>query len=282
MKKSSRPPLRATRGSRPSRGGFTLIEVLVATAVFLVLLTLLLSITSHAGKIWQSSENQKSRREVARAALEMIARDFESTQFPLRSGSANSLEFARNPAAISATYKNRDALFWQAPLSGPSESGDLQEVGYFVQWIEVAGQPPRGELCRLRVPAANSDSIFNDPDNWLSDDKLKKYAPGSTDTNTYHGSLAENVLALWVTLYDTNNVPITASPYSSRSDPQVASAEIAIAVADPQTGRRVFSTADITSHYDEPTIDDFVSKLPPDIRQGVGVFKTRLYIESSR
>lgn len=268
--------------------GFTLVEVMVATVIFVLLVGLLLSITSQAGKIWQKSENDKGRRQVGRAVLEMIARDFEAAQLPLRSDRSGSLEFTKNPAAIPESYRNRDAIFWQAPVPGQKD-GDLQEVGYFVQWVEGEnGQPSRGELCRLRVPATNANSIFNNSNAWLSEDKLRTYAPGSKNTNTFQGLLAENVFGLWVTLYGTNNQVMTNSiTYTSRStNAPFSFAEIAIAVADPQTGRRLASEQEVISKYNREnkdfTIEEFVASLPDSIKNGVSVFKTRVRMENSK
>lgn len=266
------------------RKAFSLTEVLVATAVFALLLTLLLSITSGTSRIWQEGESQKARRQAARAVLDVMTRDLEAVQFPIVKGSTNSLEFLLNPAGASGLL-NHDAIFWQAPVPGESVSGDLQEVGYFVQWITDANKPPRSELCRLRVPATNATAIFNSPQDWLTSTKIDTFAPGSKDTNNYQGLQAENVIALWITLFGksgTNWTPLP-SPYSSRDTnlPYPARAEIALAIADPTILRRLGSADAITSKYNASTIDAFVSALPPEISKGVSIFRTSVNLEGA-
>ena len=281
MRKSSRPPSPAIDSD--IWRGFSLVEVLVATAVFTLMLLLLLSITSAASRLWQKGESLKVRRQAARAVLEALTRDLEAAQFPLNRKSANSLELLLNPAAADGLL-NRDAIFWQAPISGEGTSGDLQEIGYFVQWITEPGQPPRSELCRLRVPATNADTVFWSPQNWLTAAKIAAYASGSKNTN-YPGLQAENVIALWISLFGKNGTNLTQLPaqYSSRSTnyPYPARAEIALAIADPIILRHLSSANDITAHYGEANIDEFVSKLPAQIREGVTVFRTSVNLEGS-
>src|SRR3954467_1870029 len=54
---------------------FTLVELLVAIAVTVVIVTLLSSVFTAAGKQWQASDQRVDSFRDARAALQVIARD---------------------------------------------------------------------------------------------------------------------------------------------------------------------------------------------------------------
>ncbi len=270
---------------RPSQGsrslfrapGFTILELLVATAIFALLATLLLSMTSEASKLWQRAENQKARRQIARIIIETMSRDMESVAFPVVSGATNSLQLVVG-SATGTTNLNPNAAFWQATASGTGPIGGLAEVGYFVQWKDN-----RSALCRYYVPGTNADSIFSSSainwKDWLTASKIDAYAPGLNDSNSYGGLLAENVLGLWITVYDANNIAYTN--YDSRSSiVRPVSAEIGLAVIDPRSARRITNSVLQVSYT--PSIDNFVTNLPSYLRDGVQIFKTRIQLQAPR
>jgi len=278
--RASKHPLPNIKGSlarKSEYSGFTLIEVLVATAVFILLMGLLLSLTSEASRLWQRAESQKARRQIARIVLETIGRDMESAAFTTNT---NSLQFLLNDSVrIGSTNLNPTAAFWQAPTLG-SMPGTLSEVGYFVQWIGT-----KSALCRYYVPSTATNSLFSSNstiwDKWLWPDKITSYAPGLQNTDTYGGLLSENVVGLWITLYDSNNAAMTN--YDSRTTTRrPTSAEISIAVIDPRTARRLVQASQITDSYSRSTnADSFVADLIPNLREGVQIFKTRVQLQAA-
>lgn len=253
-----------------------MIELLVATAVFLMLAALLLSMTSEAGKMWQRAESQKARRQVARIIMETMTRDLEAAAFPLALNATNSLQFLVGPSTgTEDLYPN--AAFWQTAVMGNGPAGGLAEVGYFVQW-----HGKKSALCRYFVASTNSDSLFSDNqggwEDWLTPAKVATYAPGLRNSDTFAGLVAENVLGLWITLYDSNNVAYTN--YNSRiTTVRPVAAEVGIAVIDPHTAERLSDPGTIAY---TPTIDTFVTNLPESIRDGVQTFKTRIQLQSPR
>ena len=254
-----------------SRGpAFSLIEVLVAVAVLTLMITLLLGIVSESSRMWQRAEGQKSRRQAARIILETVKRDLESAAFPLSASGTNTLNFVLNPAI--PEINNRDSAFWQA--RSPGEEG-MAEVGYFVRW-----QDGRPALCRYYVPATNADSIFRQPASWLNAGKIASYA-GLNGTN-FRGLLAENVLGLWITLYDKNQATngIGATYDSRTSTNRPAYAQVGIALIDPRTAQRIDSPSDITSAY-SGDIASFPGKLPAKLREGVQTFETRIELRAA-
>ena len=254
--------------------GFTVIEVMVATAVFLLMAVLLLSMTSEASRLWQQAESQKSRRQVARIILETMTRDLEGAAFPLQTNATNSLQFLLGPSTgLPDLYAN--AAFWQTAERGAS--GALAEVGYFVQW-----KGERFALCRYYVPSTNADSLFSSDsaywEKWLTLPKIANYAPGLNDTNSFSGLLAENVLGLWITLYDSNNVAYTN--YDSRAMAvRPVAAEVGVAVVDSRAARSLTNASAIVY---PANMDDFITNLPAGIRNNVQLFRTRVRLQAAR
>lgn len=248
---------------------FSLIEVMVACAILMIMTAVLLSFISTATRVWQQTESQKSRRESGRIILENIKRDLESASFPINPKAKNNLQFILNdPIKIDEIRLNPHAAFWQIP----DKSGTYSEVGYFVQW---KGTKP--VLCRYYVPSNAKDSFFYEPDRWLTPQKISHYAPGLEDALTHEGVLAENVIGLWMVLYDqSGSSKGMNSVYDSRTNPELpVFVEVTIAVISPAAVLRITDASLI--NYTE-TADSFISSLPAEIRGGVQIYKTKIFL----
>jgi type II secretory pathway component PulJ len=262
--------------------------MLVATAILAILVTLLMAAISHTVALFSRADAQKFRQQTARLALEMITRDLEAAAFPLVSTQTNSLQFVVNPP-IDGIPLNRDAAFWQAAVPGDTSSSDLSEVGYFIVWTTRDGVPT-SELRRLRVPPNAPDSIFQNPTNWLSAQKLETYAPGSggTGSNALKGLIAQNVLGLWIRLYDRNDTLLYpsagfGSSYDSRVNTRPASAEVALVITDPRTAKRIARASDFTDKYwSYATPEEFAASFRDrDLQSGIQVFKERVELHAA-
>lgn len=254
---------------------FTLVEMLVATAVFVVLITLLLSMVSHAMHLWQRTEGQKERQQIARQVFEMIGRDLEGAIWPVPSSATNSFQFLVDPGF--PEYENPSAAFWQTVSSGDTSNGDVSEVGYFVRWVSDSNGV-HSELRRLWITASNA-GVFTSPESWLTENILQTNAPGSEDTSQ-KGLLAGNVLGIWFTLYNKTN-GVISSPYDSRAalTDRPASAEVSLALADSRTVKRIKNKEDVTSYYSATNAQGFLAELTdshPEFKEGVQVFTTRV------
>lgn len=218
--------------------GFTIVELLAATAVFMVMMALLVGVVSQVNAGWQRAEAQKNRREAARVVLDYLVRDLEAALSPLPQ--APSVNLDMNPDAFS-TYRNRDALFWKAALPAEPATSDTCVIGYFVK------PPEDGEsyrLCRFVAPLTFSTTTIDE-----TLDSVATLTPAD-QSGDYKGLVAEGVVGLWVTLYDRNN-QVLASPggsYRSTSrDDFPAMAEIALVVADPRVLGRQTGLANYSS-----------------------------------
>ena len=69
---------RHSRRTYTPHGGFTLLEILVSTAVLAVLLLLLFAMLDGASRLWSDGERRRGSSREARAGLKMIAEDLHS------------------------------------------------------------------------------------------------------------------------------------------------------------------------------------------------------------
>jgi len=207
---------------------FTLVEILVAMAIFAMLATLLFGVLSQVNKTWQQAQSQIEPRKSGRAILDYITRELEMASLPEVRGMNYSntssspdstdlnLQFLENPSQANSAFLNPHAIFWQAPVASVTTNGNMAEVGYFIRWDVSNPNNPRALLCRLLVnPSDTNYLIYSSPNAWLSDAILDSAAPGVKNTgdpaNSYKGWFADNVIGLWARSLDARGNPITNS-----------------------------------------------------------------------
>jgi len=183
-------------------------------SIIALLVVLLGQMLSQVSGAWTIAESNKERLQNMRAISDFIGKELQSALLPVNRTGTNSLQFVVNDATIPATYRSRDAIFWQTPLAADQTLGEVAEVGYFVKWDK--DQPPK--LCRFFVNPgkmvsgiATSDTnflIYSKPTSWLSQGTIDAVAPADLP-NMYQGLFAENVVGLWVQCMDSSGVPIT-------------------------------------------------------------------------
>lgn len=207
----SSPQFNSARTLR-SRAGFSLLEVLVASAVLALLLVAMLSMTDQVQKTYRSTLGKAEQFREARVAFESITRrlsqatlntywDYDSPTTPIKylrqselrflsgnaSGSSGLLS-AVSPAISSTTH----AVFFQAPFGFTSNStayGGMESMvntwGYFIEFgsdsalrpdpVNTAGVPEKYRF-RLYEMMEPSESL-----------SLYKYTGNSTASKTYTG-----------------------------------------------------------------------------------------------
>lgn len=320
--------MKSNPASRNQRA-FTLLEILVATAILALIVVILAALVSEAGRIWAASEAQSQRRSTGRALLQFIARDLEMATIPNLYPTLNSthstnanLQFAVSlPSVMPANVLNPHAAFWQAPVAANRSRGDLATVGYFVRW-DTQSQPgtAKAQLCRLAVDPADpalylvySNRVDGTPADWFDAATLDAAAP-ATAAGEYRGWFADNVIALWLRCLDRQGKPIlnTAvgttlnggygfdsrqgyeNPSNGVKQPAPAlpaSVEIALVTVDARTAKRIQtpimaspnSPANFGKDQTTPgSLAYFVANLPAEIKSGVQVFSTRVYLKNSQ
>ena len=94
--------------------GFSLLELLVATAVFVGLALILVSIAASLSSFWQLGIAHNERRSSALSAFSRMARDLRFATLP-PDPSATNFQLVINPAGLGGKYLLPQAAFWQAP-----------------------------------------------------------------------------------------------------------------------------------------------------------------------
>jgi hypothetical protein len=197
-------------------GAFSLLELLVATAVFVGLALILLSIAGSLSSFWQMGISHNERRASVLAAFSRLARDLRFAAAPINPASTN-FQFVINPPNVGANYTLPQAAFWQAPVASDRTRGDMALVGYFVQWVTNSATDVVPKLCRLVI---DTNFQFTHPTNWVNDALIASNAPANKASG-YEGQLAENILGIWMQPLDQARRPITnnagGTPYAPGS-----------------------------------------------------------------
>jgi hypothetical protein len=291
-------------------GAFSLLELLVATAVFLVLALVLVSIASSLSSFWQIGIAHNERRASALAAFSRMERDLRFASAPINPESTN-LQLVINPPNVGTAYKLPQAAFWQAPVADDRSRGDMALVGYFVQWVnEVNGAVTNSipKLCRLVMDSTNFQ--FRKPSDWVTDSLIASNAPADKASG-YDGQLSENVLGLWLQplnqakhaiSHDGSNIVYPNGEFDSTKGYQAtltdgtnsitytfrhalpASIEAALVVVDARTAKRLAGTEkpgarSSTNMWDD--VNAFYNGLPPQIQKGAQIYNTVIELQNA-
>ncbi len=202
-----------------TKGGFTLLEVLVATAIFLLFAVLLVTAMEGVSSLSTQASKYLEVERISREAFDLIGKDISGMALPWSRTATNSLQFMANPTGLPADLQNPHSIFWQAPLArgGTNTSGNLAAVGYCVlSDLQTDGSKSRFQLRRLFLePEAPGVSgkylIYDSPNGWVGSTVVREFAPASIQTdknNAYKGWVADGVLAMWVRSLDRSGTPI--------------------------------------------------------------------------
>jgi prepilin-type N-terminal cleavage/methylation domain-containing protein len=212
------------------KSAFSLIEMLVALAVFAILLTILAGSYSGIEKAISQTNARREANATGRAALEWITRDLERIRPPApgfiwsvtRNTNTNRPVATLGSQFLIAsnqitTNKNPHAAFWQV-ANEEGAGRTMAIVGYFVRWItETNNSIPttRPVLCRLylnQTNAAYPAGLNTANGTWL-DDNLLTNAPGNAPS--YRGWFADNIHSIWFRALDANGAPISTNASSN-------------------------------------------------------------------
>jgi hypothetical protein len=278
------------------------LELLVATAVFIGLALILVSIAASLSSFWQLGIAHNERRSSALSAFSRMARDLRFATLP-PDPSATNFQLVINPDSVGTNYLLPQAVFWQAPVGS---KGSMALVGYFVQWVSEPNSRPAPKLCRLVV---DSNYSMQKPSDFVSDSLIASNAP-ATKASSYAGQLAENVLGLWMRPLDQRKIPILSDAtahafpnggFDSTKGYKVtltnapgtlvypsalpASLEVALVAVDARTAKRLsgrpaekpgVATEDMWND-----VNTFYGYLPQDIKEGARIYSTIIDLQSA-
>jgi prepilin-type N-terminal cleavage/methylation domain-containing protein len=265
--------------------GFTLIELMVATAVLSIMVLMLMEVLNRTSSAWTLGQAQTERRQSARSVADVMARELEPALMPLDPLDPGSLQFVLNSTAMPASVCNPDTLFWQAPIAADRSRGDVAEVGYFLKWDTAALGSPRPLLCRFFVNPTDLDNylILKTPKAWLSSDILNKVAPANSQGSGYAGLFAENVIGFWARGYDKDGKCL--KNYDSRVQHVLPrTVKIFLVLVGPAGLARLSQVPDYTTAGtgDEPDLQAFIGALPVGVRQTARAFTTEVYLQNAQ
>ena len=163
--------------------GFTLLEVLVSSAILLVLMLLLLGMGDGASKIWRDGEGRREAQRELRASLQMITEDLHSAVITTN---AESLEIRQ------AEEGRPQSLFFLVSHPGDRRhaeiKGDLCAAGYF-----LAEDPKESGCTNLYRFHASGDSVAKA----VEDDSLQELYREASPSNAFTTELlARNIVSL--------------------------------------------------------------------------------------
>lgn len=205
---------------------FTLIEMLVATAVMVTILFLVFSVITQATNVWKRSSNKLEAFKSARAGFDLVTRnlsqatlnsylDYDSATSPTRYMRKSELKFFIGPTGTSGTPgtpNTGEAVFFQAPLgytlnsaSAGSLDALLNTCGYYVQFttnssmpnhVSPSANPYRYRLMQLLVPMENNTIYTASGNAWFN------------GVSTKAVPVADNIIAMIIRPQDPASTPV--------------------------------------------------------------------------
>lgn len=240
-----RNPRRNSAGCPVRHRAFSLLELLVSCAVFIVILAVVTGMMTSASSLWLKHRSQSVAFEAANAAFSTLTRSLAqavlNTYWEVRDssyGRSSELHFTMGPAtgllgqASTAKYPG-DAVFFQAALGRPADTALkrlpflLNSVGYFVRFDDGPPIPSfltpftkprhRYRLYEWLQPTENF-RVYNPPDSSTNGQRawFRTDLTGTSMTNT--ALLAENVIGLILLAEypDANGNIVPVYAYDSR------------------------------------------------------------------
>lgn len=262
------------------RAAFSLLELLMAMSVLSLLVVMLCTIIGQASRVFSRSQAQTDALGNFRAATTMLSRDLKSALLPVDRTNQASLQFILNPPALSADYRNRDALFWQTARESQTNSTGVSIVGYFVSWDTTQPDRPKPQLCRMAITSSDPNYlIYSQPNQWITDDVIKATA-SATKANNYRGLLAGNVVGLWITLETKSGGALTAvTNFDSRATGSLpAAALVSLAFISPSAAARLTPSdaAEIQKQCKTKDATNFIAGLPAQLKPEAQIYTTRI------
>lgn len=261
---------------------------MVSMGILALLLLILASVVVHTLSIFQGFQHSKQTRQSGIQGLDMMAKDLQSALFPTKLSDQSSYQMIQNPSFLGDDYSNRDSLFWQGMGFQDDQVADVVEFGYFIQWI-VSSNRSKAVLRRMMIASDDKENylLYRLPRQWLSEEMLTQLYPGDLHKSD-RGVIAENVIALWITLYGREGeggqeLSEISAPFDSRAAVLMPClARISLVTVDDAAAAKITPATMkiIRNLYNRESVDLFVKSLPREIRSGTAVFTTEVALET--
>lgn len=249
-----------------------MLELLVAMAVFSLLIVMLMGMVDSGTKLWRDNENRVDSYREARAAINMMSRDLRNTLPATNSGYflINTNAFTKIPGSeVQRDTNSAGAVFFLSvqPSFAQDASGnksDICEVGYFLAYGNTSLVPTGDKSMNLYRYFRSSDSTFS---NLVTGPSALFDTGGITGDRT--DLLARNVKSFRITPYHigTNGNPVA---YDTANGPLPDFLEISITALNQDTSKKLNSVNDWTNQSGN------LAKVVGQVEQ---TFTTRVHID---
>ena len=287
--------------------GFTIVEMLVAMAVFALLVALLLSMITQSSSIWRHAQNEVGSYQSARFAMNLMTRtlsqsrmnvygDYDNPSQPTTYLRKSDLQFVIDgPQGLD--FRQGNSIFFQAPavrtLNAASYGGLpglLNSVGYYVTYGKDPNLPPflqaldrnRFRLMQFLAPAEAMKTYTVSDKAWFQ-----------SDLTQYSSVIADNVILLlcWPRLSreeDANGSSLTtAYRYDSRvgtnSVPQPVTAnqqpplvQVTMVAIDKAVANRLANSSTPPAEITGPLQGLFTASTETDYKRDLAELESRL------
>ena len=225
--------MKLNRSRKPRRSAFTLIEIMVATAVMVILIGLVIQITNEVLKVWNRSSGKLSANSEARLAMEFLTQDLETAVFR-----DNGMQWLRVEGPVDAGDSYADqtvALKLFAPaLDRPKYETDSNGN----RILDGNGEPVPipGDICGIAYRLAFKEAYTNGPkiyalyrnivdpkitfNSLMGDPAQKELTTGQWSESTViddSNYLVTNIVDFKVIVYhlDSSANPASVKPYNA-------------------------------------------------------------------
>jgi hypothetical protein len=202
--------------------GFTLMEVLVSSAILVVLILLLLGMGDGASKVWRDGEGRREALRELRASLQIITEDLHSAVITTNSDSLDirKSEQERSPGLFFLVSHPADRRHSEI-------KGDLCAVGYF-----LAADPKEQGCTNLYRFHASGEPVSKAVEEDSLQDLYEKASPENAATTEL---LARNIVFFQIRSLPEQSTPpellkVTLSAINTRTARLIAS--------EPKAGER--------------------------------------------
>lgn len=213
--------MKLNRSRKPRLSAFTLIEIMVATAVMVILIGLVIQITNEVLKVWNRSSGKLSANSEARLAMELLTQDLETAVFR-----DNGMQWLRVEGPVDAGDSYADqtvALKLFAPAldrpkkdaAGNAIPGDICGIAYQLAFKEAYTNGPKIYALYRNIvdPKITFNALMGDP-------AQKELTTGQwlestvTDDSNY---LVTNIVDFKIIVYhlDSTTTPASVKPYNA-------------------------------------------------------------------
>jgi prepilin-type N-terminal cleavage/methylation domain-containing protein len=226
--------MKLNRSARPPRrSAFTLIEIMVATAVMVILVGLVIQITNEVLKVWNRSSGKLSANSEARLAMEFLTQDLETAVFR-----DNGMQWLRVEGPVDAgdSYVDQTvALKLFAPaldrpkyetdsngnriLDGNGDPvpipGDICGIAYRLAFKEAYTNGPK--IYALYRNIVDSKTTFNDLMGSGNQEVLTSGEWSESTVTDDSNYLVTNIVDFKVIVYhlDNSTVPASVKPFNA-------------------------------------------------------------------